>query len=98
MHEYMPMSYISTLDSIQLRFTLKRRYFPTQARLIGPFFSLASVIMKVNSGCFLRADTGHSDSIQPSWQHPLTLQFRSPQIYLVSNPFPVAFREAREAG
>jgi hypothetical protein len=85
MHEYMPMSYMPTSDSIQLRFTLKKRCSPSQARLIGPFFKLASVMMKASSGCSLRGDIGHLDSIQPSWQHPWTL-YRSPQICLVSNP------------
>jgi hypothetical protein len=85
MHECMPMSYMPASDSIQLQFTLKRRCSPSQARLIGPFFSLTSVMMKANSGCSLRGNVGHLDSMQPSWQHPRTL-YRSSQICLVSNP------------
>jgi hypothetical protein len=42
MHEYMPMFYMPASDSIQLRFKLKRRCSPSQAKLRGPFFSLAS--------------------------------------------------------
>jgi hypothetical protein len=89
MRECMPMFYMPASDSIQLRFTLKRRCSPSQARLIGLFCSLASEMMKASSGCSLWADIGHSDSMQPSWQHPLTL-YRSPHICLVSNPPPPA--------
>jgi hypothetical protein len=85
MHECMPMFYMPALDSTQLRFTLKKRCFPSQARLIRPFCSLASVMMKASSFCSLRTDTGHLDSIQPSWPHPRTL-YRSPQICPVSSP------------
>jgi hypothetical protein len=67
MHECMPMSYMLASNSIQFRFTLKRRCSPSQARLIGPFFSLASMMMKTSSGCSLRGDIGHLDSMQPSY-------------------------------
>jgi hypothetical protein len=61
----MPMFYMPALDSIQLRFILKRRCSPSQARLIGPFFRLAFVMMKASSGCSLQGNIGHLDSMQP---------------------------------
>jgi hypothetical protein len=85
MHEYMLVSYMPASDSTQLQFILKKRCSPSQARLIGPFSSLASVMMKANSGCSLQADIRHLDSMQPSWPHPRTL-YRSLQICLVSSP------------
>jgi hypothetical protein len=79
MYKYMPIFYMPASDSIQLRFTLKKRCSPSQARLRGPFFSLASVMMKASSSCSLPADIRHLDSMQPSWPHLRTL-YRSPQI------------------
>jgi hypothetical protein len=85
MHKCIPIFYMPISDSTQLRFTLKKRYSLSQARLIGPFSSLAFVMMKASSGCSLRADTGHLDSMQPSWPHPRTL-YCSPQICPISSP------------
>jgi hypothetical protein len=72
----MPMFYMPTSDSIQLRFTLKTRCSPSQARLTGPFFSLASLMMKASSCCFLQGDIRPSDisSVQPSLLHAVKLK------------------------
>ena len=45
---YMPKFYMPILDSIQLRFLLKKKCRQSQARLIYPFFNLASMMMKAN--------------------------------------------------
>jgi hypothetical protein len=70
MHKYMPVFYMSASDSTQLRFKLKRRCFLSEIRLTRPFFNLASVMMKVSSGCSFQEDIGHLDSMQPLWPHP----------------------------
>jgi hypothetical protein len=53
MLECMPKFYIPALDSILLQFTLKRMYCQNHVKLIGLFFSLASMMMKANIGCVL---------------------------------------------
>jgi hypothetical protein len=42
---------------------LKRKCSPSQARLTGPFFSFAFVMMKASSDFSLQGNIGHLDSM-----------------------------------
>jgi hypothetical protein len=72
-----------------LQFILKRRWWQSLARLIGPFYSLDSLTMKATTRCFLQVGIGHLDLLQPLWPHPQS-PYPSPLICQVFNhPFSI---------